>query len=390
MNSRREFLKTFSSAALAAGAAPWFVTAAWPEETSGNQIEIPGESGMIVRSFRFVDLESPVEYFNSWLTPIPHFFVRNHMHEPSQLDPNDWHLTIGGEVEKTITLTLADISKLPSHTVVNTLECAGNGRGLFRPQAPGVQWGKGAVGTARFSGPRLRDVLGRVGVKPTGKHAMFRGLDEVPGKVPPFIRSIPIEKALDSDTLIATHMNGVPLPKHHGSPARALVPGWVGAASCKWLTEIQVLDSEFVGNFMNPGYRFPNHSLQPGEAVKPEDTHPITALNVKSVIAGPRDGTKLNAGPVTVHGAAWAGEADVVKVEISTDGGASWSAAKLGNDHARYAWRLWSYEWKALPGDHAILSRATDNQGHTQPSTPAWNPSGYLYNAYDQVTIHVA
>jgi hypothetical protein len=113
-------------------------------------------------------------------------------------------------------------------------------------------------------------------------------------------------------------------------------------------------------------------------------------LNVKSVIAGPRDGVKLKAGPVAVHGAAWAGEADVVKVEISTDSGASWSAAKLGNDHARYAWRLWSHEWKALPGDHAILSRATDSQGRTQPSTPAWNPSGYLYNAYDQVTIHVA
>jgi sulfite oxidase len=389
MNSRREFLKTFSSVALAAGAAPSFVTAAWPE-ASGNQIGIPGESGMIVRSFRFLDLESPVEYFNSWLTPIPRFFVRNHMDEPSQIDPGDWHLTVGGEVEKTITLTLADISKLPLHTVVNTLECAGNGRGLFRPQAPGVQWGKGAVGTARFSGPRLRDVLGHVGVKPTGKYAMFRGLDEVPGKVPPFIRSIPIEKALDSDTLIATHMNGVPLPKHHGFPARALVPGWVGAASCKWLTEVKVLDSEFVGNFMNPGYRFPNHPLQPGEAVKPEDTHPITALNVKSVIAGPRDGVKLKSGPVAVHGAAWAGEADVVKVEISTDGGTSWSAAKLGNDHARYAWRLWSHEWKALPGNHAILSRATDSQGRTQPSTPAWNPSGYLYNAYDQVTIHVA
>lgn len=389
MNSRRTFLKTISGAALAAGRVSTLLPTAWSETAPEDRIAVPGESGLIVRSFRFVDLESPVEYFNSWLTPIPHFFVRNHMHEPSELDPGDWRLTISGEVEKPLTLTLADISKLPTHSVVNTLECAGNGRGLFRPQVPGVQWGKGAVGTARFSGPRLRDVLDRAGVKSTGKHVMFRGLDEVPGKVPPFIRSIPIEKATDADTLMATHMNGAPLPKHHGFPARALVPGWVGAASCKWLTEIKVLDSEFVGNFMNPGYRFPNHPGQPGEAIKPEDMHPLTALNVKSVIAGPVDGAKLNAGPSTIHGAAWAGEADVVEVEVSTDGGTNWNAAKLGNDHSHYAWRLWSYAWKAAAGEHTILSRATDSQGRIQPTTPVWNPSGYLYNACDQVTIHV-
>ena len=390
MNSRRDFLKRLSGAALAAGAVPSLVSAAWSVSKSSDRMAIPGEYGMIVRSFRFVDLESPPEYFNSWLTPIPHFFVRNHMHEPSQLDPETWRLMIGGEVEKPITLKLNDLLKLPTHSVTNTLECAGNGRGFFRPQVPGVQWGKGAVGTARFSGPRLRDVLDRAGIKPTGKHVMFRGLDEVPGKVPPFIRSIPIEKVLHADTLIATHMNDAPLPKHHGFPARALMPGWVGAASCKWLTEIKVLESEFAGNFMNPGYRFPNHPPEPGGSVKPEDTHPLTSLNVKSVIAGPIDGAKLKAGPLTVHGAAWAGEADVVKVEISTDGGANWNAAKLGHDHARYAWRLWTYEGKASRGDQVILSRATDNRGRTQPATPVWNPSGYLYNAYDRVTIHVA
>jgi len=185
-------------------------------------------------------------------------------------------------------------------------------------------------------------------------------------------------------------MNGAPLTKHHGFPARSLVPGWIGAASCKWLTEINILDSEFVGNFMSPGYRFPNGPVKPGDAVKPEDTHPLTALNVKSVIAGPLDGARLKAGKVAVHGAAWAGEADIVKVEISTDAGASWNPASLGHDQAHYAWRLWTYEWRAKGGDYTILSRATDSQGRTQPSTPVWNPSGYLYNAADQVTIHVA
>ena len=201
-------------------------------------------------------------------------------------------------------------------------------------------------------------------MKASGKHVMFRGLDEVPGKVPPFIRSIPIEKALDSDTLIATHMNGSPLTKHHGFPARALVPGWVGAASCKWLTEIKVLEAEFAGNFMNPGYRFPNQPGPPGEAVKPEDMHVLTGLNVKSVISAPSEGANVKSGPVRVHGAAWAGEADIVKVEISTDGAATWHEARLGEEQARYAWRLWSFEWKAKAGDYSYSI-----PGHGQPGT---------------------
>jgi DMSO/TMAO reductase YedYZ molybdopterin-dependent catalytic subunit len=389
MNSRRNFLKQISGAALAVGASSQLFLWGQSFSTQGG-IDVPGEDGMIVRSFRFVDLETPVEYLNKWLTPTPHFFVRNHMHEPSELSAQDWRLALGGEVEKPFTLTLTELSRIEKHSVVNTLECAGNGRGLHRPQVPGIQWGKGAVSTARFSGPRLRDVLQRARIKSNGKHVMFRGLDEVPGKVPPFIRSIPIDKALDSDTIIATHMNDAPLTKHHGFPARALVPGWIGAASIKWLAEIKVLESEFAGNFMSPGYRFPNQAVKPGDTVKPEETHVLTGLNVKSVISSPLDRTTLKAGKVAVHGVAWAGEADIVKVEVSADGGASWSPATLGHERARYAWRLWTYEWKAKAGDYTILCRATDSQGRTQPDTPVWNPSGYLYNAVDQVRIHVA
>lgn len=387
MNSRRNFLKQVSAAALAAGVAPFARSLPLPQDPA---VEIPGEDGLIVRSLRFVDLETPVEYLDSWLTPVPHFFVRNHMQEPSELASEDWRLTVDGEVEKPVTLSLTDLSKIETHSVVNTLECAGNGRSLHRPKVPGVQWGKGAVSTARFSGPRLREVLQRAGVKSTGKHVMFRGLDEVPGKVPLFIRSIPIEKALDSDTLIATQMNGAGLTRHHGYPARALVPGWIGAASCKWLTEIKVLENEFAGNFMSPGYRYPNQPVKPGDTVKPEDTHVLTGLKVKSVISAPGEGVSVKAGTVHVHGAAWAGEADIVKVEISTDAGTSWNPAKLGREEAHYAWRLWKYEWRAKAGDYTIQSRATDSQGRTQPATPEWNPSGYLYNAIDQVKIHVA
>ena len=362
---------------------------AWASGQAGP-IALAGEDGMIVRSARFLDLETPVEFLNTWLTPVPHFFVRNHMHEPSELSADTWRLTVSGEIDKPLTFALTDLAKLQTHSVVNTLECAGNGRSFQRPQVPGIQWGKGAVSTARFTGPRLRDVLQHAGVKASGKHVMFRGLDEVPGKVPPFIRSIPIEKALDSDSLIATHMNGAPLTKHHGFPARALVPGWIGAASCKWLTEIKVLDAEFVGNFMSPGYRLPNQPIKPSDSVKPEDTHPVTGLSVTSVISAPLDGSNVKPGPLTAHGAAWAGEADIVKVEISLDNGTTWKPATLGQEHSKYAWRLWSYSWTAKTGDYSLKSRATDNQGRVQPAEAAWNPSGYLYNAIDEVKIHVA
>ena len=387
MISRRDFLRGISVATLAAPVlrTNWV----WAEDGSG--LVIPGKQDLIVRSNRFLDLETPVEYFTTWITPTEHFFVRNHMHEPISVGAEGWTLNVGGEVEKPYSLTLSDLAKLEQHTVVNTLECAGNGRSLHNPKVPGVQWGKGAVGTARFRGPRLADVLQRAGVKASGKHVMFRGMDEVPGNVPPFIRSIPIEKAQDSDTLVALEMNGSPLTKHHGFPARAMVPGWIGAASCKWLTEIKVLDKEFAGNFMSPGYRFPNQPGKPGEAIKPEDTHPVTALSVKSVIASPADGSASKSRSVRIQGVAWAGEANVKSVEVSTDGGTSWQPAKLGSDQSRYAWRLWSFDWKApKTGDYVFMSRATDSQGRTQPTEGVWNPSGYLYNAIDQVKIHVA
>ncbi len=386
MTSRRAFLKTASAAALAASAVRPLLT--WAADASA--ISVPGKDGMIVRSYRFLDLETPVEFMTDWITPVNHFFVRNHMFEPAKIEASTWKLTIGGEVEKPLTLTLADLQKVPAHSVTNAMECAGNGRSLHNPKVPGIQWGKGAVGNAKFSGSSLKVVLEKAGVKDTGKHVMFRGLDEVPGKVPPFIRSIPIEKAIDADTLIATHMNGAPLTQHHGFPARVVTPGWAGAASCKWLTEITVLDKPADGNFMIPGYRMPNTPVKPGEAVKPEDTHSVMGLTVKSLIAAPSDGAKLKPGKQEIKGVAWAGEADITKIEISTDGGSSWSSAELGKDHVRYAWRLWSYVWKpAKSGDYVILSRATDSQGRVQPDAAVWNPSGYLYNAYDQVKVYV-
>ncbi|HKN31866.1 MAG TPA: molybdopterin-dependent oxidoreductase [Terriglobales bacterium] len=386
MISRRDFLKDTALTLAAAGTIQPLLS--WATDPSAPIV--PGKQGMILRSFRFLDLEMPPEFMSNWITPVPHFFVRNHMFEPSALNAGEWRLNISGEVDKPLTLSLAELEKIESHSVTNTLECAGNGRAFQNPHVPGIQWQRGAVGNARFTGPRLRDLLERAGVKPTGKQVMFHGLDEVPGKVPPFIRSIPLEKAVDGDTLIAIHMNGAPLNKHHGFPARALVPGWIGAASCKWLSEIKVIEKEFEGNFMKPGYRMPDKPVEPGGSVNPDETHPITTLNVKSVIASPRDRTPLKQGAIEIHGAAWAGEADVTKLEVSTDSGATWNPARLGSEHAHYAWRLWNYSWKpAKSGEFVIMSRASDSKGRQQPATASWNPSGYLYNAVDQVKVHV-
>jgi DMSO/TMAO reductase YedYZ molybdopterin-dependent catalytic subunit len=349
MSSRRQFVKVASAAALATSFSCPLLSSvhAWAAEESS--IAIPGKDGLIVRSARFLDLETPVEFMTDWITPVNHFFVRNHMFEPAKFDAKTWQLSINGEVEKPLTLTLADLEKGSRRTVVNTMECAGNGRSLQNPKVPGIQWGKGAVGNARFSGPSLKTLLEKAGVKDTAKHVQFRGLDVVPGKVPPFIRSIPIEKAMDVNTLVATQMNDAALTAHHGFPARAVTPGWAGAASCKWLTEITVLDKPAEGNFMSPGYRLPNAPVKPGEAVKPEDTHSLTSLTVKSLIAAPSDSAKLKTGVHVIRGVAWA----------------------------------------AKGGDYTILARASDSQGRVQPDAPVWNPSGYLYNAYDQVKVNV-
>lgn len=390
MISRRDFLKDVgmgatSMAAMQAGFG-WAAAATGGKE---NSLLIRGKDRMIVRSSRFLDLEMPPEFLDNWITPIEHFFVRNHVFEPSAVSLEAWRLKVHGEVHQPLTLSLSDLTRMGTHSVVNTLECAGNGRAFENPKTPGIQWQRGAVGTARFTGPRLREILERAGVQPTGKHVMFHGLDEAPGNVPPFVRSIPMEKVMDPDTLIATHMNGARLLDHHGRPARALVPGWIGAASVKWLVEIKVLEGEFQGNFMQPGYRMPNQPVQPGTALNPADTHALTSLAVKSIIAGPTDGANLNGGPVRIHGAAWAGEADVAKVEVSCDG-RNWNEAVLGKERSHYAWRLWSYQWTpGANGDYQLRSRATDTLGRPQSDNALWNPSGYLYNAIDQVKVHV-
>jgi DMSO/TMAO reductase YedYZ molybdopterin-dependent catalytic subunit len=350
----------------------------------------PGKEKLIVRSLRPPDYETPVALLDSWLTPVEHFYVRSHMPMPSGLDAATWTLQVEGDINTPLTLTLDELKKMPSATVTAVLECAGNGRAFFDPPVAGIQWAKGAVGNARWTGVRMADVLKRAGVKSTGRFVTMNGADRGMAQQPDFVRQLPLDKAMHADTLIAYEMNGQPIIPLHGFPLRAIVPGWEGAYSVKWLTALRVIDREFDGFWVATGYRYPTKMVAPGASVDPKDMAPLSGLVVKSLITRPLEGAVMAPGKVDVAGFAWAGEPDIARVEISTDYGASWQAARLVGERTKYAWRRFEYTFEARrPESCLILARATDAGGRTQPTTPPWNPSGYLWNAPDSVRVEV-
>jgi len=350
---------------LGAGFAPQSRAATTPEEEVLRHKE-----KLILHSPRPLDLETPPEMLDSWITPNSRFFVRSHFYIP-QVEAGKWELSIEGLVEKPVKLNLEQIRRMPQVERVITMECAGNGRSYFEPRVAGIQWRKGAVGTARWKGVRLKDVLARAVLKPEAKHIAFDGADTGMATAPDFVRSVPVAKCLHADTLLATHMNGVPLPLEHGFPLRLITPGWEGAACVKWLAKMIAAPEEADGFFMKTAYRYPTRPVKPGEAVDAKDMAAITSLAVKSLI------TKAS-GPI--EGVAWAGEADITRVEVSVDGGKTWTDAKLDADKAPFAWRRFRLDAKP---SGTVLSRASDSQGRTQPASPAWNPSGYLHNTPD-------
>ena len=358
--------------------------------TAFAQSAIPGKEKLIVRSLRPEDLETPVGLLNTWITPNDLFYVRHHTYK-AKVDEKQWKLEIGGEVAKPLSLTLDDLKKLPKATVTVTLECAGNGRSFYDPPVAGIQWEKGAVGTARFAGARLADVLKLAGVKPTGKYVAMNGADKPLGTQPDFIRNVPMEKALHPDTILAYEMNGEPLLPIHGFPLRSVVPGWEGAYAVKWLNQLTVIDKEFDGFFVKTAYRYPNLRVAPGAAVDPKNMVPLTGLVVKSFINSPLEGANLKPGRVRLTGFAWAGESMISKVDVSMDNGASWVMARLGKEREKYAWQSFEYEFNIpSPGSYLLMSRATDDRGRVQPVSPQWNPSGYLWNVIDKVRVNVA
>lgn len=347
---------------------------------------------MILRNSRPLDLETPVAYFDRYLTPNEVFFVRTHHDEP-RLDPAKWRLRVEGLVDGPLELTLDALKAFPRHEVTAVLQCSGNGRAFFEPGMPGVQWEKGAVGNARWAGARLGDVLKKAGLRPDGRHVVLQGADQpVIAKTPRFGRSVPIEKALHPDTLLAYEMNGEPLPYLHGYPVRVVPPGWVGDDWVKWLELIRVQAEPFDGFFMKTAYRYPTRPLKPGEAVDSKDMAPMDEMVVKSLIASPAKDAKLKAGAVKVQGVAWTGgDARIARVEVSTDGGASWREAEVFGEDRPYAWRQWRTSWTPpAAGTYTIMARATDSRGHTQPiGQSPWNPSGYQWNTVDAIPVTI-
>lgn len=344
---------------------------------------------MIVRSPKPTDLEMPLSGFNDAITPIERFFVRCHTYTP-QVDLKTWNVKVEGVVNRPVTLTLAEVKKLPRVELVSVVECAGNGRSFYQPRVPGTQWAYGSVGNGRWPGVRLKDVLAKAGVKDAAKHVLFDGADEPLGKMEDFRRSIPIEKAMDPDTMLAFAMNGQDLPVQHGFPLRVVVPGWASDSWVKWVTRIEVLDHEYDGFWMKSAYRHPPKPVAPGTAVDPAQMVPVTDLNVKSVIATPLPGPVLGL-PAKISGAAWSNASPVAGVDVSVDGGKTWSAAALGKDLGRYSWRLFEYSWTPrAEGDYVIMSRARNAAGAVQPMEQEWNPSGYLWNVVHRVPVQFA
>lgn len=360
---RRDFLKGAALAALAPSALA---------ATEPHLLQLGGYP---------LNAETPLELLTDYLTPVELFFVRSHW-IPRMPDPKTWRLTVGARQ-----FTLSELKKLPRAEATCVLQCAGNGRGLHEPVLPGVQWQYGAVGNARWSGVRVRDVLAAAGVK-GGKHLHLFGSDDPPGKVPPFHRSIEMEKAL-SDCILAFEMNGKPLPPQHGAPLRMVVPGWAGDHWMKWLVRMTPSNEPQKGFFMDTAYRWPLKPGAPGVTFKPEEMKPVTEMFVKSnITTAPK---KTRKGVVTdVRGFAFSGAPDITRVELSDDDGKTWQRAQLDPRHAPHAWRLWHVRWTPKrAGRVTLLARATDSRGVVQPRTATWNQSGYLYNAWHGVEIEV-
>lgn len=356
--------------------------------------ESTAESGpLTVRVMRPYDAETPVREFTSFLTPVHRLFARSHFGPPpveTVTEPN-WKLHVNGRVERPQSFSLKDLKAFEAVTLTSVLQCSGNGRAFHRPKVPGVQWERGAVGNVQWRGVRLRDLLNTVGIKPQAKHVQFQGADRPTiTSVPLFIRSIPMEKAMHPDTLLALEMNGRPLPLLHGMPLRVVTPGWMAESCVKWLTDVVVREDEAKGYYMQTAYRMPVTAIQPNSGLPGTSMAPVEAMVVKSLISSPAEGAVLGQGPITVQGVAWGGEARIAKVELSFDGGKTWESARLVGDDESYAWRQWQFLWKpAAAGPVTILARATDANGEQQPESSPWNPSGFLWNGWDRITLSV-
>ena len=355
---------------------------------------LPGKKPLIRLSDRGPNYESPLEYFRTPITPNDEFFVRYHLSNIPEVDAKTYKITIGGEGANGQTeITLDALKKMPAYEVVAVNQCSGNRRGLSQPHVAGVEWGDGAMGCARWKGARLKDVLAMVGLKPEAIEIAFNGADgPVIDKTPDFIKSLPVWKAADENTLIAYEMNGAPLPHFNGFPARLIVPGWTGTYWMKHLISVTALTKPLGGFWMNPAYRIPIGKFPVvARFVSQENatSTPITEMVVNSLITSHRDGADVKAGKVAVSGLAWDGGYGIRAVEVSTDDGKTWAQASLGQDLGRFAFRPWSFDLDAKSGKVTVIANAVNAIGQTQTATLIFNPAGYHNNVMQRLTLNV-
>ncbi len=335
------------------------------------------------------NLATPIEYFDRLITPTSVFFVRSHFGPPA-LDRTR-KTVIDGMVKTPLTFSVDELKKsFPEVTVTAVLQCSGNGRSLHRPTVPGLQWTHGAMGQATFTGVRLKDVLEKAGVDKDAMHVRMVGADAPPKPtVPAFVRSIPIERAMDPTTLLAYRMNGEELTLGHGAPLRLVVPGWAGDHWVKWLVGVRPQAKEADGFYMQVAYRMPLGPVEPGAAVSPDRTKPATAFPVKSIIARPGasgsggGALKRPIGPQEVVGIAFSGNAPIQAVEVSIDGGKTFAPAKLEGEPGIGRAQVFRFRFDKKEAGHVkAIVRAKDKKGNEQLETPPWNPSGYFWNGW--------
>ncbi|MHB8469572.1 MAG: sulfite oxidase [Gaiellaceae bacterium] len=332
----------------------------------------------------------PLEALREAVTPIGLHYLLIHYDIP-HVDPAAWRLTVDGRISSELSLDLDALRALPSHEVVATMECAGNGRARLEPRPVSQPWLLEAVGTGRWAGVRLADLLDRAGVEPDATEVLFTGLDRgiENGEQQSFQRSLTLADARRSDVLLAYELNGVPLPPQHGFPLRLLVPGWYGMTNVKWLTRITLLTDPFTGYQQARGYRLRQTDEEEGE--------PLSWIFPRALMVPPgipefmTRARTLPAGRWMLEGRAWSGHAPVAEVEISTDDGATWQGVRLDPpEHGRWAWRRWSYEWDAAePGSYVLSCRARDGAGNRQPADQRWNLGGYANNQIQRVVVTI-
>ncbi|MHB9842089.1 molybdopterin-dependent oxidoreductase [Paraburkholderia terrae] len=357
----------------------------------------PQKSDVILLRTRPPLIETPFDVFDQGVfTPNDRFYVRWHLADiPTAVDPATFRLDIRGHVNKTVSLTLNDLlRKFPRFEITAVNQCSGNSRGFFSPRVPGGQWANGAMGNARWTGVRLKDLLEYSGVRTNAVQVRFNGLDAgVIPQTPKFMKSLAIDHALDGEVMIAYAMNGEALPLLNGYPLRLVVPGWYATYWVKMLHDIEVLDKPDNNFWTAKAYLIPdNHfaNVHPGE--KGFKQVPINTMLPRSFFTNVRPGVTFRLGqPMEIRGIAFGGLHGLREVQFSSDGGLTWAVASLGQDYGKYSFRQWraAANFKT-PGTKMLMVRATDTTGQMQPNNPNWNGAGFMRNVVESVDVSVA